>query len=1077
MKLSEGSHRLRIEVAEKRAFDGRYYFYLDSLFFLNREKLNEIDQVKPAVFPATLDSSSVDNPFLSITDYENYINSNPDDMSAYIELSLVFSLLGDYQNSLKTLTKAMALDASDPYPIVLAAKNRLWKGDVRESLDLYERALNVDPDDQTLWAEAGKVAAWSAEYDRSIDFFSRGLERFPDNLNMRVNLALTYLWMARDDDSQQAFNAAFEEAKDDPEKLSELGWIEEANGYPGKAQETYEKAIGIYPEYLEFYLLLQSSYLASGDRDAADEVGKRIESTFISSQQLQNRMEIYKRKLNLRDEVIESYQVRLKAEPGNLELRQELAQTFFWNGMSSEAIEQIKYVITTHSFRAAETYVRRNAELLELLDGAAAILPFFTTFQSESAAAGKAIGSAASELQKALKAVEASAQKEPEDAAAAKSALREAEQNYADAIAAAGHLATHAEDMALSVEEYEAAVTTLLEAEKAEDEAFRKAVEASGWSWDKSWQINELSGIMEDERALAAYMLSRVLMSEKHYSRAASVITPEAGTQELSAERLYTLYQAFLLGGDGEGRKNLLAEDGARLIEEYPHITEIEQRMDFSEKMLEDAPAGVYFEGLELESTKILSELDKYGEDLANERKRTALLINQLSAIAAKELERTNYYLEADTYLIRYELGTYYLEEGMNFEAAEQFRRVIAVDPWNISAAYKLGVVEQRYGNWFDAMKYYKKVYQQDPGYENTIYYYNQLARAHADKTSAGIQLINSPAEIALAGSLGWSTEFNSFIGMGIRYNLDQQRLYRNLEGEEKGSFQVHSIEASVPFTFNTIGLTLTPMAGIYAESLYYKEDIFFFNGGEDVSGDYVPADAVTIPEFLGTISTFPRYGVSLGWNRSFLTVEASWQNAIEPDTFYADREIIRKNDIELNANTWFDFEKDLLGPLTTRTYGRLQFMGDEAGNIKWQVYQNLMFGLNILSSPITRLSPSVTFNYEDSRDEEGEGYYAPQGVMELKGGLRSSFIFPAADWSRAFEAVVWGAGGGYWSDFTYESVKAEAGIEANWIKNSNHYYFNAAWLQTFNADDTKEYWEISLSLGTNLYLPGLLTK
>ncbi|HAK46567.1 MAG TPA: hypothetical protein DCO79_11705, partial [Spirochaeta sp.] len=957
-------------------------------------------------------------------------------------------------------------------------------------------------EDPVLWAEAGKVAAWTAEYDKSIDFFTRGLELFPDNLNMRVNLALTYLWMARDDEAQEAFNAAFGSAEDDPEKLTELAWIEEVNGYPQYAQEVYEKSIGLFPEYLEFYLLLQSSYLSSGDSDAADEVGRRIESTFISSAQLQNKLEIYKKKLSLRDEVLDSYLDRLKEDPGNLELRQELSQTYFWNGLSGEAIEQIKYVIITHSYRAAGTWMRRNSELLVLLDSTASAAPFYSAYQAAAADAAKMINTASADLVKAKKAAESE-----ED----KTALRNAEQTLADSIAAASQLAGLGDEMTEALNGWDELVKTVLETEKSENEAFNQAVSASGWQWDKSWQINELEEIMQEERELASYMLSRIFFSDRNYRSAASVLTPEpqagevvvettetaenaeaqtaegataAGTEteldysSLTIDRLYALYQAMLLGGDETGRRALYDKERQRLEAEYPHLAVVEERLSLLDNLQFDNAAGVYFEGIEVEAADVIKTLTDHGKEVSDEQKRLALILSQLTAVAEKELERANYYLEADTYLIRYELGNYYLEDGLNNKASEQFRRVVNVDPWNISAAYKLGIVEQRYGNWSEAMKYYKKVYYQDPNYENTVYYFNQLARTHADTTSAKFQLIVSPAEIALTGELDWKTEFNSFIGMGIDYNLDQQRLYRDLDGEQKGSFQVHMLEASVPFTLSTIGLSLTPEIGFYAESIFYKTDLFFFNG--DPAGD-LPADVVTIPEFLETISVYPIFGASLNWIWNSLTVNASWRNVIEPDTFYEERDIIRKNDIELNINTWFDFENDLLGPLTTRTYSRLQFMDDEAGNVKWQVLQDAMLGFNILSNPITRLSPSVTVNYEDATEAVGQGYYSPQKVLELKGGLRSSFIFPSADWSRAFEAVIRGAGGGYWSRLGEPeqvlSVKAEAGIEANWIKNSNHYYLNLGWLQTFNEDDTEEYWEISLSLGTSLKLPGLLTK
>ena len=1098
LELSEGAHTIRIEVAEQRRYDGRYYFYLDSLFFLNRERIDEIDPVKPQVFPDSLDNTAIDNPFLSITDYEGYIKENPDEMSAYIELSLVYSLLGDYQSALKTLNRAMALDSSDPYPVVLAAKNRLWKGDVRESLSLYERALTIEPGDKVLWAEAAKVSAWSAQYEKAIDFFTRGLERFPEDLNLQVNLGLTYLWMARDEDAESTFDKALKNASSDPEKLSELGWTEQVNGYPEYAQEVYEKSIELYPAYLDFYLLLQSSYLETGDRDAADEVGRRIESTFRSTPELQNVLEIYSKKLNLIDEVIASYLERLKAEPGNLELRQELAQTFFWNGMSREAVEQIKYVITTYGYRAAESFVRRNAEVMELIDLVAATRPILESYPAAAASAEKRINSAFDALNKAAAAVEkaaSSAEAAPEQIAQTRKVLRAAEQEAADSVAAAQHLVTIMDDKILEIGSYEESVQRLLLGEKEEDEAFRAVISSSGWSWSKSWQIGELEDIYRTEPELASFLLSRVLISERRFSRAAEVLYPDAGEvevvlesaddaaeaaaaeaqlpasildySEMSPDRLYTLYQALLLGGDDASGRAVFEAAGDQIVSDFPHAAKVEELLNTAAAPFSGAGAGVYFEGIAETSTEVLMQLDQLTETASAAQKKASLLSNQLFAVSNKELERANYYLEADTYLIRYELGTYYLDDGLNLEASEQFRRVVAVDPWNISAAYKLGIVEQRYGNWSEAMKYYKKVYQQDPGYENAVYYYNQLARSHADRIKSSFQLINTPAEISFAAAIGYSTEFNSHFGLALDYGLDQQRLYRAYEGEQQGSFQVHLLQASLPLTFNKIGLQLTPHAGVYSESIYYKTDMYF------------PAGAtVSAGEFLKTLSAYPNYGFSLGWNYEFLDFDVSWERAVEADTFYEDRELVKKHDLQLNANTWFDFEQDLIGPLTTRTYGRLQFMDD--ANIKGQIYQDAMLGFNLSEKPIIRLSPSVSVNFENSLNSPGGGYYAPDNVLELKSGLRSAFTFPSSDWSRAFEAVIWGAGGGYWaalgSAASSGSAKVDGGIGLTFVKNSNTYYLNLAGSGTFK-EGVNDYWELSVQLGTALNLPGVLTQ
>ncbi|MBI9106253.1 MAG: tetratricopeptide repeat protein [Spirochaetales bacterium] len=1089
--LSSGPHRLRVEVAEKRGYDGRYYFYLDSLFFINKEKEAGTFESRPAVFPKSLESSEIDNPFLTITDYQNYIKNNPDDISALIELSLVYSLLGDFQSSLKVLGKAMALDASDPYPIVLAAKNRLWKGDVNESLALYERALTVYPDDNVLWSEAGKVAAWTANYAKSIDFFVRGIARFPDDLNILVNLGLTYLWMAKNTEAEETFSTARRLASEDPARLRELGSIEEANGYPEYARDVYKFSIEQYPDYLEFYLLLQQSFLASGEREEADTVGRLIEKSFVPSERLNNELEIYREKLTLRDNVIAAYQSKLHDNPGDLELRQELAQTFFWNGMKTEAIEQIKYVLTTHTYRAAETFVRRNSDLLAVSDMAAALSEFFRSYAGASTALRRKLSVAASEVKGAAAAAEGA-----EDPGAAEK-LRQKKQEFADAVSEAVYLAELWDERIISLEGLDEKMKSLLETEKADDEAFSGVIRSSRWSWERNFLINELSAVKESEPELASFMLGLARLAGKEYGRAADVLTPvpvkaegmviietaeDAEASDVSGEKkveiadysglpigvLYPLYQALLLDMD-ERREQLIQAESERLYSDFPHLEAVEHDIRLSLELgavgeRYSPPDGVFYEGLLEESTEALSIFADNEKEVRGLQQKIERLLNQQSAVFAKKLERANYYLEADTYLIRFELGNYYLDEGLNKEASAQFRRVIAVDPWNLSATYKLGIVEQRYGNWSEAMKYYKKVYQQDPTYENAVYYYNQLERQNADEVKSSFLMTSTPAEISYLARLDYSTSFDSVFGLNLSYVFDQQRLYREYSGEQKGYFQVHQLEAGIPISFGIIGIEITPRAGIYAESLYYKTD-------------YVFDEPVSLAEFISTFSVYPKFGASASWAWEVLTLDGSWDYSIEMDTFYPDRDIVWRNDFSLNANTWIDLEADFLGPLTTRTYGRLQLMSDD--NIKGQVYQDASLGFTLLDAPIIKLYPGLSFNYENSLVSPGTGYYAPRNVIEAKASLRSVFTFPSEDWSSAFEGVLWAAGGGYWSnigDAAYgEYVKAEGGVGLTWVKNSNAYYLNLYGLGTFN-DAGNAYWEVTLALGTGLKLPGLLT-
>ena len=1070
---------------------------------MNREKDAELAGAFPPVFPSILDSSGDRQPpFWTVREYEAFIDKNPDDMSALIELSLVYSLLGDYQSSLKYLGKAMALDASDPYPIVLAAKNRLWKGDVNESLALYERALSVTPDDVVLWSEAGKVAAWTANYNKAIDFFTRGITLFPDDLNLMVNLGLTYLWMSRSGDAEETLAAARDIAAGEPSRLKELGRIEEVNGYPKRAREVYKLSIEQYPEYLEFYLLLQQSYLSSGLREEADAVGVLIEDSFKPSERLESELEIYMQKLSLRDDVIRSYLDRLDEEPGNLALRQELAQTFFWNGMRAEAIEQIKYVITTHSYRTAETFVRRNADLMGVADLASAYSAFFGGFGSASAGLRRRLQAAGAELSRAEAVAENS-----EDPAASAEQLRLARQEYADAVAAADYLAGLWDEMLNGYDALESGMKETLAAEKADSEAFAQVVRSSGWSWDRGFISGELGQIMETEPKLAAFMLGLIRLSEKDYTGAVSAVSAaaekkaaagvegqaeetagEEAEQEpkqqagaaydysgLPAEVIYPLYQAMSLEGDGDAGM-LIASDGERLSEAYPQVSKAEEIKELARALGGEGPSwappdGVYYDGLAEESAAAIETLTGFEREVRPLVQKINRLLNQQSAVYSARLSRANYYLEADTYLIRFELGNYYLDEGMNLDASVQFRRVVAVDPWNISAAYKLGVVEQRYGNWSEAMKYYRKVYYQDPSYENTVFYYNQLARENADNVDGLFQLTATPQEFAYEADFDYGTKFNSLFGFDFGYSFDQQRRYRAFAGEQTGYFQVHRIEAGLPLSFGLIGLELSPKAGVFAESLYYKADY-----------SIPDEDKVSFPEFGSTWSVYPLYGLSARWRWEFLTIDADWEYSIEPDTFYPtdtrpEGLVVRMHDISLNANTWFDFDDpDFFGPVTTRTYGRLQLLAD--GNIKGQFYQDVLAGFTLLELPIIKLSPGLSFNYENSLDSPADGYYAPRNVIEAKGTLRSSFTFPSEDWSSVVEAILWGGCGGYWSNIGDSSfaayLKGEGGLGFTLVKDGNVYYLNLSGLGTFDGGGNA-YWEITAALGTGFRLPGLL--
>ena len=195
LTLSKGEHRIRFEVPIRRSFDSKYFFYLDNFFLIKKENgVRILTGNIPKIFPSDMDDRSMDSPFKSIEDYEILIRDNPEQSRNYIEISMIYSLIGDYLSSLKNLRKALLLEPDDSDIILLIAKNLIWKGAYQDGLYYFSDLLKLVPERVDYWAEAGKVAAWTGQYETSKEFFDDGIEMFPDNLNLQANLGITYLW-------------------------------------------------------------------------------------------------------------------------------------------------------------------------------------------------------------------------------------------------------------------------------------------------------------------------------------------------------------------------------------------------------------------------------------------------------------------------------------------------------------------------------------------------------------------------------------------------------------------------------------------------------------------------------------------------------------------------------------------------------------------------------------------------------------------------------------------------------------------------------------------------------------------
>jgi Flp pilus assembly protein TadD len=367
LQLEAGIHRIRFLVDDKRRYDSKFYFFLDSFFLLDEAAVINRELV-PEKFPGDMDDRSIDNAYRSINEYEYLITQDPENIQVYLSIAQVYSLLGDYLNALKYLLRGAAYEPENPEVLLLIAKNRIWKGDVIEGLTAFNRYLELYPDDVETIAEAAKIAAWTNRFTESYRQYNLGLAAEPDNFTLKVNLGLTYLWNSRVEEGLTILREALEEAVDDPDKIEELAQVYLTNSYPSYAADVYEQGTRRFPEYLQFYLGLSEAYQADGRQADADEVINSLEEILGSNPQLASYIEAYNLRQGLKNQVIEEYRNRLAANPDDLSLRELLVQTLFWNGQRREAVDEYLNIMGNRLLRELRDMESRGASLMELMD-------------------------------------------------------------------------------------------------------------------------------------------------------------------------------------------------------------------------------------------------------------------------------------------------------------------------------------------------------------------------------------------------------------------------------------------------------------------------------------------------------------------------------------------------------------------------------------------------------------------------------------------------------------------------------------------------------------------------------------
>ncbi len=1060
VRLDAGQHIVDFLVGHTRGYDGKFYFYLDCFFLVKKQAAEVLDQGPlPAVFPKDMNNRSIDVPFKPFEEYQIVIRDDPDDIAGYLEIAQIYSLVGDYLNALKYLRRAALLDPENIEVQLLAAKNLIWKGDVSEGLKTYRSLLLLDPSRLDLWTEAAKVAAWAGRYEESIAFYKNALEQHPDNIDLVANLGLAHQWAGEQQKADEQFQKALSLASEDYRSVVDLAESYNINGVPERSINVLRNNLRRYQDRLELYLLLVNIYTRLDRLNKAEEVQKLVSASFQSSPKLSQYLELFYTKESLREEVIAGYEAELERQPDNLELRETLAQTYFWNGKRRKAIGELQNVLANHAFIEINQLDQNSLRLLELLDRSYLYLVFCNRIPGLIKEQRSEIGATRSRYEDAEKTyakfqqqVQAARDKDeappvpegedPQDT------LKAAEQALALALDKAKRLVDQIDDVAGVCDADWDILPDFTEEEATAAENFEKIIKPIRWEWDRRSFVEELESL---DSVLADYVLGKIYLAEGKLDGAERRFVSRADAKNLPRQYQTALFRILLWQTEVPEAFKVLETgqfDGFSLL---PYWEQLKDLRDSTE--VPEASSTAVVRDVDSDVRAALDGLEA-AEKLAQEKTRD-LQEKQatLKHLYQNRLIRSMYRLGENTYLIRNELGDFYLREQNFPEAIRQYKQVLAIDPWDIETIYDLGTIYEWSGDWKQAMNNYQRVYWSDPLYENVSARYNQLARQHADSFDLKAYTLIESSRLTMRSEVSYSTWLNTVVGLNFHYTADAVEI-------DPETYLIHDLNIGISLYLYRLKLTLTPAIGAH----FSGEDLGAFSD-------------------LGVLEAAPHAGLDFGWALGqyfYLNGGLSWGWKSQTDLpqtseFYSEA-------AELNISTALSFIKAYPFRYSSmRTYGKVEHVSQDLGfdfggtdsNWIYAAAQELILGILRLDEPYVELNLLGSFVFETTDQPEQADYYSPDRVMGANGGLSSSAWIPVGEASslnvslRAVAGMSWEAGS---EDEAKFEVEGNVGLS----RGDAYYYLRTAFSGPFEYN-SGDYRSLYIGLGFSSQVPRLL--
>jgi hypothetical protein len=840
--------------------------------------------------------------------------------------------------------------------------------------------------------------------------------------------------------------------------------------------------------------------LSLGKKSDAESVRKAIGDAFVPSPELSAALDSFQQKEGLKEQVLAEDEARLTENPDNLVLRQTLAQSYFWNGLKDKAVNEYRHIIANYAYAAVADMETRSSQLLRLLDEGYAFQDYYTRAPSMIRQAQDAMSAQSSRLaqataardaaQKAFASAQQAQAKAKEgketDAAletvhraedglqAAEETMRKAADDLVSKAGAADALASQFELTRQAAEADAGAAKEISDQDAADESTFAEATRSNKWKFDRAGTLAELGQDSRDND-LSRVVTAKIYLTDRLVERAQSLLAGDSGNRTASSAA-WTLAQSYLWGGKVKEASAVIARLGddqghARVPEYFKDLAGLVKSLSGPGEAAPVEQSGADPLSAAKAASARLPPLEKEAND-----QRAALVKNLgvLHVLYRHAIARALYASEQRVSSIRNELGDYYLaaEPPDLDNAIIQFRRVLAVDPADLDATFRLGKVYEWNRDWSAALSSYRVVYKADPYFENVATLYNRLAREHADGVSTLLSTLADTQQVRGHVEAGWTRSFNTALGISAAYAGDDVRIQRSALGvTDHSSYQVHDLSLGMPIDLSPLDLKVTPWIGgvLAGNGLFQKSGTT--TATSDLFETYTAQPYVKVDASLGA------------WSLLFANATLRWgpqAETLDP----ARGTVLYDASVEANLNTILSkVDAAVVRDTSLRTYAKLDLVHTGAfgyENLSYTALQEVTVNVLKGGSPYSVLAVTGNVTYQNSAFIEPYLYYSPDSIFVAGGSITASTWIGIGGDGEVLGLSLRTFGGTYmekaFEPGTIHRFKGEVEADASVTAGTGTWNLTVLGNATYNFDSPSwDYWSIFVRLGYTLKLPNLL--